>query len=132
MDITARVKELNLPKGSYAVFGSGPLAVRKLREARDIDIVITPELFKKFSEGSDWGVGELRDHHRVLSKGDVELFDSWAPGSWDVYELIRSADIIDEVPYVRLESVLEWKTLRGSDKDKQDIALVEQYRLEHR
>lgn len=124
MNIAARVKALGLPSGSYAVFGSGPLAARGLREARDLDIVITPELFKQMATDPTWKLGELRDHHRVLSREGVELFDSWAPGSWDVYELIRNADLIEGVPYVSLPSVVEWKTLRDSDKDKQDIALI--------
>ena len=127
MDITARVKELNLPRGLYAVFGSGPLAVRKLRDARDIDIVITSELFKSLAKDPAWTVGQVRDHHRVLTRGDVELFDSWAPGSWDISALIRAADIIDGIPYVRLESVIEWKDLRNTSKDVNDIKLIKQY-----
>lgn len=129
MDISARVRELDLPKDSYAVFGSGPLAIRGIREAHDIDLVITPELFKELTKREEWTPGELRDHHRLLkhNNGDVELFDSWAPGSWDVYELIRDADEIDGVPYVKLDSVIEWKTLRGTEKDKRDIELIKAF-----
>jgi hypothetical protein len=41
------LKTLNLPKGTYAIFGSGPLAVRGLREARYLDIIVKDEIYKQ-------------------------------------------------------------------------------------
>lgn len=37
-EIIAKVKKLKLPKNSYVVFGSGPLAAAGIREADDIDM----------------------------------------------------------------------------------------------
>lgn len=34
------LKALNLPAGQYAIFGSRPLAVRNLRDANDIDLIV--------------------------------------------------------------------------------------------
>jgi len=39
------LKKLNIPADSYAVFGSGPLAIRGIREARDIELI--KEYFQK-------------------------------------------------------------------------------------
>lgn len=126
MTIIERVKELNLPHGSYAVFGSGPLAVRGLREAKDLDIIITSELFRKLkTDDPSWKASALRDHHEVLSREGVSLFDSWAPDSWDIPAMIKEAEEIEGVPFVRLETVLEWKKIRNSEKDQQDIKLIE-------
>lgn len=127
MDIPGLVKELNFPEGSYAVFGSGPLAIRGLREARDIDIIVTTELFNEIAKDPHWKLGKVRDGHRSLSQGEISLFDTWAPGSWDVYELIHNAEMVDGVPYVKLSSVIEWKMIRNSPKDIVDIDLIHEY-----
>ena len=46
------LKCLNLPSGEYAIIGSGPMAIRGLREANDIDVVVKKtlwlELLKRF------------------------------------------------------------------------------------
>lgn len=127
MTITERVKELGLPTGSYAVFGSGPMAVRGMREAHNLDIIITSELFRKLKKEKAWKAEALRDHHEVLSREGVSLFDSWAPDSWDIPAMIKEAEMIDGVPFVKLETVLEWKKIRNSEKDKEDIALIEKH-----
>lgn len=127
MKFIERVKELELPHGSYAVFGSGPMAARGLREANDIDIVVTTELFRKLKEEGVYKAESLRDRHEVLHRDDVRLYDSWAPDSWDIDEMIREADIIEGVPFVKIETVLEWKQIRNQDKDKIDIQLIEKY-----
>ncbi|MBI3626670.1 hypothetical protein HY224_01340 [Candidatus Uhrbacteria bacterium] len=46
-EIIAKVKALNLPKNSYIVFGSCPLAIAGLREANDIDLLVSEEIFLK-------------------------------------------------------------------------------------
>ena len=38
-DLFQKVKELNLPKGKYALFGSAPMGLRGIRECHDIDII---------------------------------------------------------------------------------------------
>ena len=43
----AELKALNLPLGHYAIFGSGPLAVRGIREAADLDIIVSESLWKE-------------------------------------------------------------------------------------
>lgn len=131
MDVPGLVSELNLPQGAYAIFGSGPLAVRGLREPKNIDIVVTTELFNEMSVDPHWKLGKVRDGHRSLTQGEIGLFDTWAPGSWDVYELIHNAEMIDGLPYVRLESVVEWKTLRNSPKDIHDIELIRAWQKEN-
>ncbi len=45
MNIVKEVKSLGLPEGEYAVFGSGPLAVHKIRDTRDIDLLVSPKLY---------------------------------------------------------------------------------------
>lgn len=125
------VRQLNLPKGQFAVFGSGPLVVRGMRDSDDIDLIVTEDVFKQLLKDESWDKVELRDHHQSLRKGDLEIFYTWAPGAWDVAELIKTAETIDGLPFVRLESVVEWKQLRNDVKDQEDLKLIEHYRTAH-
>src|SRR3989344_4220256 len=113
MTLTERVKELHFHRGEYAVFGSGPMEAHGLRHAHDIDIIVTSDLFQKCKENPEWIARELRDHHQSLKKGDIELYDSWAPDSWDIPAMINDAEIIEGVAFVRLETVLDWKKIRN-------------------
>jgi len=127
MKITDRVKHLQLPVGSYAVFGSGPLEAHGLRDAKDLDIIVTPEYFRECRKDPKWRAIKLRDHHESLEWGSVAMFDSWAPDSWDIPRMIREAEMIDGVPFVRLETVADWKRIRNTEKDREDVRLIEEY-----
>jgi len=39
------LKALALPPDQYAVFGSGPMAVRGIREANDLDLIVKESLW---------------------------------------------------------------------------------------
>jgi hypothetical protein len=41
------LKKLNFPKDKYAVFGSGPLAIRNIRETFDLDVIVKQDLFNE-------------------------------------------------------------------------------------
>lgn len=47
-----KFKALNLPLGEYAIFGSGPMAIRELRESADIDLVVTEKFFEELEKSS--------------------------------------------------------------------------------
>jgi hypothetical protein len=44
VDIFKRLKELNYPIGEYVVVG-GAMAAHNIREAHDLDILVTPNLY---------------------------------------------------------------------------------------
>ena len=50
MNYLNELEQLNLPKGKYVIFGSGPLSIRGLRENHDLDILVTEDLWNKLSE----------------------------------------------------------------------------------
>jgi hypothetical protein len=69
-EIVEKVKVLNLPIGSYIVFGSCPLAAVNLREAGDIDILV-----------SDAVLGQLRKAGwKEINKGPSDK-----PLAYDTY-----------------------------------------------
>lgn len=120
-------RELHLPVGHYAIFGSGPICIRGLRECRDIDIIVTAELFRKLRSDPRWEVKALQDGSEYLSRGAIELYNDWGPGEWDIEKLIREAEVIDGLSFVRLEEVCNWKKTLGREKDLKDLELIASY-----
>jgi hypothetical protein len=58
---------------------------------------------------------------------DIELWKSWGPGDWDIDKIIDDAEEIDGLPYVKLETVLEWKQRNTREKDGRDAKLIEDF-----
>ena len=51
MRLLKELEKLNLPKDKFAIFGSGPLAVRNLRTANDLDLIVNdfiPKIWNPF------------------------------------------------------------------------------------
>lgn len=122
------LRDINLPADQFAIFGSGPLAARGLRDCRDLDIVVTEELWKELLKNyfPDTENQEKIILHRSRTTGETEIeaFRNWRPIFSDVNSLIDSADIIDGVRFVNLENVKKWKTEMGREKDKADLELI--------
>lgn len=121
-----RVKELKLPMGKYALFGSAPLGIRKLKNCRDIDIVVTEDLWDEYKQ-KNWKLRTKPHGSKYLWNKKIELWKDWQPGQWDIKQLIKEAEIINDLPFVRLERVLEYKKLLGRKKDLADIKIIKKF-----
>lgn len=119
-ELLEEVKTLNLDIKEYAVFGSGPLAVRGLRESNDIDIIVTEKLWENLEKQND-----VQDDRIII--GNVEIWHNWKPWIEDIEQLIKSAELIKETPHVQLKYIKEWKKKMGREKDLQDIRLIEKF-----
>lgn len=129
MELFDLFRALDLPAGDYAVFGSGPLIIRGIIEpANDLDVLSRGEAWAWASE-----VGELVElpEHGVtvasLFDGAITIGTVWAIGDVDVDELIDSAELIDGIPFVRLEHVAAYKRIAGRPKDLEHLALLDRY-----
>jgi len=49
----------------------------------------------------------------------------WGIGDFDVDELIDTAEMIDSLPFVRLEHVISYKKIRSSGKDLLHLSALE-------
>jgi hypothetical protein len=127
-EIVSKVKSLNLPKGSYIVFGSCPMAIAGIREAGDIDFLVSTELFEQL-ERSGWKQIEKTPNDKSLVKDDFEAHINWDFSSYKptLEHLLESGDIVDGVPFASLSEVLNWKIAFGRPKDLKDIKLINQY-----
>lgn len=133
--IFERIRRVGLPKGKYAVFGSALLDVWGIRTAKDIDIIVTPDLFESLKESGDWEVIQANGFP-LLRRGDADVTtaqDAPTDGTYcpDRLRLIEEAVIIMGIPFVRIEHVIECKKAYGRPKDFVDIASIEQYIATH-
>jgi hypothetical protein len=120
MRFIEELEKLHLPRDKFAIFGSGPLAIRKIRENKDIDILIREDLWQKLikkyalNEKGHLQIGNVEVCRKVIHLENVD-------------KLIDNAEIINELKFVRLNDLLEWKKKMGREKDIKDIKLIEDY-----
>ncbi|MCD6442311.1 hypothetical protein J7L24_02110 [bacterium] len=125
-----QLKKLNLPKGKFAIFGSGPLGVRNIRDTHDLDVIIDEELFDKYKIMPGWESKNFERDGRyveMIENSGIEFYKKWEPGDWNARRLIDEAEFIDDLPFVRLEEVKKWKEISGREKDLKDIQLINEY-----
>jgi hypothetical protein len=127
-DIIAKVKTLNWPKGSYAVFGSCPMAVAGIRESSDIDFLVTPGLFASL-KAAGWKELVKGSNDKPLVFEDFEAHAQWDFSSYKptLEQLLATATVVDDIPFASLEEVRKWKLASGRPKDLEDIELIDQY-----
>lgn len=128
MNIIKKIKELNLPNDQYVVIGSGTMAALGIREANDIDMSVTEELFDKLKQSGEWE--EFEKYERPFLKKDV--FDinkslGWEKYSITIEEANKSALFIDGIPFMNLDELIKFKTAMGREKDFKDIELIKEY-----
>ncbi len=116
-----KVERLRLPKNQFAIFGSGPLSIRNLREANDIDLIVKEPLWNELSK--KYSVMDKR----LIKIGETEIYKDWKPWFDDVNLLIDTADIFNGYRFVKLEYLLRWKKEMDREKDKIDIKIINDF-----
>lgn len=122
---------LDLPPCDYAVFGSGPMFARGLHDPGGLDLIARDRALSQARSYAEMFGGQ-KGEAVTFADGRIEVFSDWQPGTWDIDELIDTADIIDGAPFVALEHVLRWKRLLGRPKDRLHCRLIEDYLRECR
>jgi hypothetical protein len=127
-EIISTVKELGLPSGSYVVFGSCPLAVAGIREAGDIDMLVSDELLERFRK-KGWKLVDKGVNDKPLTHGVFEAHNNWdfSPYSPTLKHLLKTATVVQGVPIASLEEVRKWKAASGRPKDLTDMQLIDTY-----
>ncbi len=128
MNIIEKIKELNLPKDQYVVIGSGVMDILGIRRANDIDLSVTKELHQKLRETGKWE--EYENYGKIFLKKDV--FEINGELNWDKYkttteEVIKTAFLIDGIPFMNTEELIKFKMAFGREKDFKDIELIKEY-----
>ena len=124
--LLGKLRALDLPEGDYAVFGSGPLAAHGLvEEVRDLDVVARGPAWARAKELGPVRTAPKGDPVVWLEGGAIEVFGGWL--GWDIDALIDNAEIIDGLPFARLEDVLAFKLSHGRPKDVAHARLIEEH-----
>lgn len=113
--------ELNR-QGCELVMGSALLMYGIRKDAHDVDIAVTNELFEEYLkrgysiECNTWG----RERILIIVNGiEIELFR-------ETLAEVESQEF--EGFYVQtLDSILKWKKMLGREKDLKDIKVIEEY-----
>lgn len=133
MDIFEEVRKLGFSKGNYVVVGSGHLIALGLKEGRDVDIVVTKQLYEKCIKDG-WEVLPWTypgtEGQTYLRKGVVELYLNVSCGdSPTSEELMQRAVFIKGIPFARLEDILKLKKeyVKTKPKHLSDIKTIQNY-----
>lgn len=126
-----KLLSLELNPADYLVFGSTPMWLYGLKDlSGDVDILARGEAWAKATQ-----LGKVETPASGASKvvrlfdGEIEIFDGWFPGEWDVDELIDNAIIVEGIGFASLENVLKWKKEFGREKDLEHARVIEEYLL---
>lgn len=127
-DIVRTVKSLNLPTGSYIIYGCGPLALHNIRDVGDIDMLVTKGL-KRSLKSSGWIEQHKGPNDNPVTNGVVEAHDSWSFCYYNpsLAELLSRADAYGGVAFASLYDVLQWKLASPtSEKNQKDIENIKE------
>lgn len=131
MNIFEELKKLEIPKEEFVVLGSGILSALGIREAKDIDLLVKPELFENLKkDGWHYEVIEIEGKPRdMLSKDDTQVFKDfwWQDKTLSSEEGIARAQNINGFNFISLQTLLEYKKTAKREKDAQDVVLIEEY-----
>lgn len=125
-DLFDFVRDLDLPGKDFAIFGSGPIIIRGLIPAsNDLDVLCRGRAWERVR-----ALGEMRllpDYGvwvASLAEGRLTCGREWGIGHFDVEELIETAELIQGLPFVRLEYVIAYKSIRRDPKDMAHLAIL--------
>lgn len=132
LEIIEKVKALELPKKEYVILGGGALAVRGIRDTKDIDILVTSRLFEALSKiyPSD-PLYEGKWNRSRLKANGIEIYpDLYLENGnryFDVTKVISNAEVVHGIPLQPLDNLIICKQDSGRDKDLQDVELIQKY-----
>lgn len=116
--LLTQFQDLNPPAGYYFIYGSGPLAVRGLRKAHDLDVVTHPEWYRYLS----LTYPEIISGH--LQIGDISIYHADDSLLEHPYEALERAEKIGNFYYLRLPDLIRFKQFLNRPKDRKDILLI--------
>lgn len=126
-----KVRGLGLPLDECIVIGSGILDQLGLRQAADIDLVVSEELHSQLGAVFQGWTAKERDGQIFFidNANSAELWLDWPleDRRWGFDELIEHSTVIEGVRFVSLDFVKRWKIWRGLPKDIEDVALIKEF-----
>ena len=125
-----RVIATGLPLDQIIVIGSGILDTLGIRTTDDIDMAVAKELFETLQQDGSWQQKTAQWGDTYLQKGDCEVWRGWdmdGSGHPTYDDLLGDTTVIDDVRYVSLGYLLQWKKEKHRPKDLADITRIQEY-----
>ncbi|MBU1227714.1 MAG: hypothetical protein KJ698_10970 [Actinobacteria bacterium] len=123
-----RLHSLHLPRGDWALFGSGPLLLRGwIDDVGDLDVICREAAWEHAKAIGEPGVLQPDGVEIVnVDGGAITIGTSWRYGDIAVSDLIDDAEEIEGIPCVRLEHIVAYKRTADRPKDRVHLQIIEQ------
>lgn len=122
------MKTLGLPEGSFVVFGSCPMALADIREANDIDMLVSPKIYDQLRK-KGWKVLDKGPKDTPVTYNVFEAHKNWDFSDYSptLEQLLSTATIVDGIPFASLAEVRKWKSTSDKPKYAEDVRLIDRY-----
>jgi hypothetical protein len=126
-----KLKELNLPTDQFVIVSSGALAVREIRDAEDVDVIVRQLLWESLSKIYDVEFNE-QGIERIKLGEDIEILNPTQSiygnsGIVSIEEIFEKADTFDGIKFINLEHLKKIKLKLGREKDLRDVELIDNF-----
>ena len=118
-DIINRLEDLNFDKSGYWVLAGSAMVLHGIRpETHDIDMGCTKEFADELETEGYPTVVMPDGTRRITYAEDIEIFEDW---------IFDRVVLVEGIPVISLEGLLEMKRSLGREKDLRDIQMIEEF-----
>lgn len=135
MGVRAKVNELPGRPTDFVIVGGAALAVRGLRPARNLNMIVGSRLWDSVAYGRGWTQRQWTapaSTVRMLVNDDsgIEMYrDLTIAGCPLTYDIaVRESELVAGMRVLLLPTLARWKRARWSVQDQADVGLIEQWR----
>ena len=124
-----KMRRLGLPLNKMLIVGSGTMALLGIKENSDLDLWVTPDVFKKMKTNTK--LKPVMKHGRLFYEtpdGDIEASNIMPCTNGRITDYLKRAIIVYGFHFKSLNDVIAWKKCMGRSKDKRHIKMLEKYK----
>ncbi len=124
------LKALNLSPDQFVVVSSGALAIRGIRDAKDLDVIVKEKLWDELKKRhdvtlNDWGIERIELGEIEILNPKQSIFGNSKIISFK--DLFVKADRFRRINFMNLDHLKKIKKKLGRDVDLADIELINEY-----
>ncbi len=116
-----RIRALGLPAASYVVIGGAALELMGIRETNDVDLVVNKAAYRLLRD-KHWKEFVHDDGKVMLSHHGYRIMLHWM--GRDLSNLQKSAVLVDGIPVMSLDDLVDCKIALGRKKDLEDVVRI--------
>jgi len=127
----AELKSFDLPADEFVIVSSGALAIRGIREAKDLDLITTPSLWDQLVKHYPVSRNEFGVERIALNEG-IEILNSnqsiFGNGKTiPLQQIFDQADLFEGLKFINLKHLKVIKQKLGREIDIGDVELIDAY-----